>query len=198
MILSTAKRLDVEDQNLIEAIKQKATSDDEFNECHPIYPPATLHEVQAVEAAIGLKLPEFMRELYLQVGSGGFGPAGGIASIRDENKMHKRKFIYYALHSVAEIKAHLLENVEYHKCADPIDTTAINWYQRLYTDWEQIGTDRLIWYCDWGCNMVTVVDPTRPGLPVYWVDSLVITQHTSKTLRQWWRDWLNGTLRLGG
>ncbi len=44
----------------------------------PVQPPATLTEVAAVEGRLGFRLPEVLRQLYTEVGNGGFGPVFGL------------------------------------------------------------------------------------------------------------------------
>jgi hypothetical protein len=46
-----------------------------------VRPPASEAAVQAAEAALGFALPEGLRQLYLEVGDGGFGPGDGIYSL---------------------------------------------------------------------------------------------------------------------
>ena len=48
----------------------------------PLPPPATLDQVAATEAALGLRLPPLLRRLYLEVANGGFGPGPGLLGVR--------------------------------------------------------------------------------------------------------------------
>jgi SMI1/KNR4 family protein SUKH-1 len=43
------------------------------------YPPASLEQLQATEAALGFPLPPLLRALYAEVANGGFGPGAGIS-----------------------------------------------------------------------------------------------------------------------
>jgi cell wall assembly regulator SMI1 len=43
-----------------------------------IYPVASEATIQAAEAELGLRLPALLRELYKQVGNGGYGPGYGL------------------------------------------------------------------------------------------------------------------------
>jgi hypothetical protein len=45
------------------------------------FPPATEAEVQAAEQMLGFGLPPLLRELYLHVGNGGFGPGAGLLGL---------------------------------------------------------------------------------------------------------------------
>ncbi|MGO8673338.1 MAG: SMI1/KNR4 family protein [Capsulimonadaceae bacterium] len=44
-------------------------------------PPATPEQVEAAERALGFPLPALLRELYLTVGNGGFGPGDGFIGV---------------------------------------------------------------------------------------------------------------------
>jgi hypothetical protein len=48
----------------------------------PLPPVATVGEVDELERALGLALPEFVRRLYLEVADGGFGPRAGLLPLR--------------------------------------------------------------------------------------------------------------------
>lgn len=51
---------------------------------HPAYAPATEPEVAKAEKAIGRRLPELLRRIYLEVANGGFGPDwSGLLSLTD-------------------------------------------------------------------------------------------------------------------
>ncbi|MFJ9683571.1 hypothetical protein ACIRP2_36890 [Streptomyces sp. NPDC101194] len=47
----------------------------------PMFPPVTPGAVEAAEHAVGRRLPELLRRIYTEVGNGGFGPGGGLASL---------------------------------------------------------------------------------------------------------------------
>jgi hypothetical protein len=72
-------------------------------------PPATFEEVQMIESALGMKLPEDLRKVYLEVGNGDFGPGGGLFELfpskakiqaRRELRLNKRteSISWYAEH----------------------------------------------------------------------------------------------------
>jgi hypothetical protein len=48
----------------------------------PLPAVATVAEVDELERALGLALPEFVRRLYLEVADGGFGPRAGLLPLR--------------------------------------------------------------------------------------------------------------------
>ena len=47
-----------------------------------LHPPATPDALAAAENAIGRPLPTFLRDLYLMVGNGGFGPGYGVMGVQ--------------------------------------------------------------------------------------------------------------------
>ena len=49
----------------------------------PPPPPATAEQVAEAEAALGFELPAGLRQLYLEIGNGGFGPGDGLYSLTD-------------------------------------------------------------------------------------------------------------------
>src|SRR5690242_12415879 len=46
-----------------------------------VFPPATPAAVEAAEQALGFALPPLLRQLYLEVGNGGFGPGYGLSGV---------------------------------------------------------------------------------------------------------------------
>ncbi|MFE3506398.1 SMI1/KNR4 family protein, partial [Kitasatospora sp. NPDC059160] len=51
-----------------------------------LFPPVTMAEVEAVERKIGRRLPDVLRRIYTEVADGGFGPDGGLVSLREGNR----------------------------------------------------------------------------------------------------------------
>ncbi|MFJ5928041.1 SMI1/KNR4 family protein [Kitasatospora sp. NPDC092948] len=45
------------------------------------FPPITTAEVEQVERELGYELPLLLRRIYTEIGDGGFGPEGGLASL---------------------------------------------------------------------------------------------------------------------
>ncbi len=189
-----------EDQALIDLIRRKIEREEvtlmqeKFGDNVSLYPPTPLDEIERAEAALSAPLPPLMREIWLQVGNGGFGPGYGITGVYTGERIYKRTLVEMVL-GRHEILDHLRddliyvsENLEGKERAEAIART-LQWIQ----DWSAL--DRLaIEYAYWGCQVLTVVDCSKPELPVYWVDGFNIGPHSSNTLRQWWRDWLAGTI----
>jgi hypothetical protein len=193
-----------EDQKLVAQIKRKVDRDaisstQEQSGCEPyIYPPASLDEIKWAEEGIGAKLPPLIREIFLQVGNGGFGPGLGITGLITGQEIYERSFVENERNTIIEIKAHLRESIA--TAEQSSNPTAhhlhlIEQDKRHYDHWNQLGLDHLIWYCDWGCNLVTLVDYSKPELPVFLADSLDVGVESVNTLRQWWYAWLDGSLK---
>ncbi|KAB2361782.1 SMI1/KNR4 family protein [Actinomadura montaniterrae] len=45
------------------------------------FPPLTIAEVERAEKKLGYRLPQLLRRIYTEIGDGGFGPEGGLASL---------------------------------------------------------------------------------------------------------------------
>lgn len=56
----------------------------EYPECFGFaFPPATKEQVQTTETRLGFALPPLLRDLYLYVANGGFGPGTGLPGVKD-------------------------------------------------------------------------------------------------------------------
>jgi hypothetical protein len=51
-----------------------------------LFPPVTMAEVESVERKIGRRLPDLLRRIFIEVADGGFGPGGGLVSLREGNR----------------------------------------------------------------------------------------------------------------
>lgn len=186
--------LSPEDQELIDQIKRKVesglitTMQDQYGMKARLYPPASDEEIAWAENGIGAPLPPLIRELYRQVGNGGFGPGYGIAGLRGGKQIYKRDFVENVQNSAIEIKAHLRESIAQADSETP--DYQIEQDKRHYENWNKIGIDHLIWYCDWGCNIVTLVDYNKPECSLYSADGLDIETEPAQNLRQWWKEWV--------
>jgi hypothetical protein len=164
-----------EDQQLIDRIKKRVYRDpqrattmaENYGSLSDYYPPVTYDQIEAAEKAIGFPLPALIRELYVQVGNGGFGPGYGITGLENG----------FDIYGETLVRATLL-NREYREKAPEYDEV---W------DWE----DSYLMYGYWGCNVTTVVDCSPLILPIYCVDAGDWGTHSSRTVRRWWQDWLD-------
>lgn len=192
-----------EDKQLIDRIRLKVadgttiTSMQElYNVPAQLYPPTTETEIRDVEAHLGFRLPTLIRELYLQVGNGGFGPEYGIIGTARGMSIYG-----YTLKDnprlLMEIKTYLREEVEklqQHHDVSNADRMLDETTKSEYEMWNTKG-DTFIMYGYGGCNTTTYVDCSNPELPIYSVDQLNIQKHPRNTLRQWFSDWLDDKIK---
>ena len=173
--------LTVEDQNLIDNIKERARDPkrrtlmtEKYGKESYFYLPVNLQQVKDAEAMLGLHLPALIREIYLQVGNGGFGPGYGMAGLEGGFKIYTGTLVE--------------ESQFFRAMKDPFP--GFGWNDKGW-DWKC----HYIVYGYWGCNVTTVVDCELASLPTYSLDAFTLTRHSSRTLRQWWSDWLDGRIQ---
>ena len=166
---------------LIEAIKARVSQpgrrtmmEEQFRKTTIVYPVVTLEQIQTAEAQLGFRLPDFMRALYLEVGNGGYGPAYGIVGLEGGHEVLGKNLVQNCL------PYHDLERIM-NEIGEPL--TGVSW------------GNQFIVYCDWGCGSTTVLDCADPAIPVYAYAEGDVSLHSSKMLRQWWQDWLDGTIK---
>jgi hypothetical protein len=79
------------DKNLLHRLQERNADREGATDggIHPrkALPPATAKGLQLAERALGFRLPELVRAMYLQVGNGGFGPEYGIVGTRGGAKL---------------------------------------------------------------------------------------------------------------
>lgn len=79
------------DERLIQRLQERNLDRDRATAggIHPrkAIPPVAAKALQAAERAIGFKLPELVRAIYLKVGNGGFGPEYGIVGTKGGVKL---------------------------------------------------------------------------------------------------------------
>ncbi|MBK9747540.1 MAG: hypothetical protein J0M07_07625 [Anaerolineae bacterium] len=190
--------LTAEDQELIYQIKSKVLLNSiqaTLDNCHQQpASPASLADIHRVETQIGSPLPPLIREIFFQVGDGGFGPAHGITGLTSSYLTEDRSFVDHVLHTAQDIKAHLSESIAMSERAGAGDARLLEQDKRHLQHWNALGLETLIWYCNWGCNIVTVVDFGKPELPIFCADGLDIRAENLRTLREWWWGWVDGSL----
>ncbi|UDM03299.1 SMI1/KNR4 family protein [Streptomyces longhuiensis] len=52
------------------------------------FPPLAMAEVERAERKLGYRLPQLLRRIYTEIGDGGFGPEGGLASLTPRRVPH--------------------------------------------------------------------------------------------------------------
>jgi hypothetical protein len=141
-------------------------------------PPASPRELGELERLTGLDLPQFLREVYLSVANGCFGPAYGLMPLT-RHPLDERE------ETILEVyRSFLLPDTE-----DP----AWAWPKSLLP------------ICDWGCAIRSCVDcssgegavirfdPNGHGPGARWESAF---EEESPSIRSWLMSWATGTLQF--
>ncbi len=129
------------------------------------HPPAAQDEVERAEAALGLPLPEPLRDLYLLVGNGGFGPGYGLLGLDGG--------------ATDDLGKTALGTYEAFMEPDPdAPPGAGPW-------WESASLP----LCYWGCSVYTAVDCRTPDARVRGFDEGVWVED-GRPLATWLENWL--------
>jgi hypothetical protein len=158
-----------EDQELIDCIKARAQDPNRAT----VYPPVTVAQISDAEKQLGFHLPALVREIYLQVGNGGFGPGYGITGLAGG----------YEIYDFTLVDNCLISRDAERDFAE-FGMSAPGWH------WEH----QYIMYCYWGCNVTSIIDCSQPSIPVYTLDTYALDRNEPPALHQWWRDWLDGKI----
>jgi hypothetical protein len=152
-----------------------------------IRPPLTEPQMQACEAQLGFSLPPLLRDLYMQVADGGFGPAWGINGLRDEPDDQWGGLVT----EYRKLKQHhrLVSLTDLKKRAIPDHMINLPGY---------VWPERLLRLCNWGCGNYSSIDGRTgqilyltPGQECNW-----LLDYTHASLGDWLEDWLAGTLAM--
>lgn len=136
------------------------------------FAPASESTVQATEHALGFSIPPLLRELYLQVGNGGFGPSDGVVGLPGGASENGR--------SLPELYALMR--------LQPFDDKYWKWPRYLLP------------ILDWGCAIKSCVDCERTPYPVVRFDPNGHQRGTpwnsafsveSSSLDTWFSDWMS-------
>jgi hypothetical protein len=137
--------------------------------------PATQQEVDELEAATGQRLPPFLRDVYLSIANGCFGPGYGLMPLT---------------HPIAASEETVLELYRSLCLPDREDPTWV-WPRPLLP------------ICDWGCairscvdcsseeGMVIRFDPNGHDAGMPWESAFVVE---SPSIRDWLFAWASGTM----
>jgi hypothetical protein len=168
---------------LIHRLKKRADDGelacDEF--AKPVPPPVSARTVDAAERQLGFSLPELLRQLYLEVGNGGFGPAYGLLGLKSgatDRQGEHLVGVYRSMKSLAR--------------------------ESRYWRWPE----GLLPLCGLGCGMYSCLDCARVRVPVLIFDPNILgqvdkTDKNEAVLRWtnsfWWQEnaftvWLEGWL----
>jgi SMI1 / KNR4 family (SUKH-1) len=140
-------------------------------------PPATFEEIHELEEATGLKLPEELRRVYLEVGNGGFGPGGGLLSLKSAGKY---------LHDWGILEAYL------------------GFRDKSFTGIDREWFQNFLPFCSGGCDLLGVIDISneRVGFIQYEmledlepVENMI--EWKAYSLKSWFEAWMNGEYMMG-
>jgi hypothetical protein len=163
-------------------------------------PPLAEEEVAAVEARLGVALPEEYRGFITRIGDGGAGPAYGLFTL-DEALREARADAHPALLATP------FPHVEHYN--PDTDPALIAFWRRADTgevsdeeqDFQPIregaGTLPL---CDEGCGYLHLLVVTGPARGSMWIDSRVTDQGFAPlqvTFLEWYERWIDNVLRGG-
>ncbi len=136
-----------------------------------IYPPATPQRVAAAEEELGFGLPALLRDIYLKVGNGGFGPGLGLFPLAGGLSTHERE-----------------------------ETLVETYLSFRYRSERVPWGERLLPICTWGCTYFSYLDCALPEAPVMALDEnshgdgpwgCASSLH-AKSFEEWMQRWLDG------
>lgn len=160
---------------------------------HSLFPPTTPAIVEAAEAELGFRLPPLLRELYTQVGNGGFGPGYGIFGLEggyiDQdiiNDFNGGTLVewYFAFrgndNQIPELTHEFDFEDNFSLFIDP-EPKPDHW------GW----FDKLVPVCNHGCWQLSCIDCSKPDFPVlFYIGYGNEFQLASFTFDAWLEDWL--------
>jgi hypothetical protein len=160
---------------------------------HDLYPPTTLTVVEAAEAKMGFRLPPLLRELYTQVGNGGFGPGYGIFGLEGGyieqdivNNFQGGTLVewYFAFRGtdnrIPELKHDFDFGDDFNLFIDPEPKPETwGWF------------DKLVPVCNHGCWQLSCIDCSKPTFPVlFYVGYESELRLANHTFDEWIENWL--------
>ncbi|NLG71541.1 MAG: SMI1/KNR4 family protein [Chloroflexi bacterium] len=149
-----------------------------------VFPVAAEAEIQKAEQQLGFPLPRLLRELYLKVGNGGFGPgygifglAGGAPAI-DGGGNYYDLVSFYQLHTGGRTHPKLSH-----------DFTRGSLFLETLDQWY----DQLVPICDWGCDIYSLIDCSKEDAPVIlYIGYGGELSLEANSLEEWFYKWLKG------
>jgi hypothetical protein len=137
-----------------------------------LFPCVSKEQIQVAEAKVGFSLPPLLRDVYMRVGNGGFGPAYGLIGIEGgapDDLGRTVEGIYEAF-----------------------------WRPRL-SDCFWFWPDKLLPFCYDGCGIYFCVHCSSEGAPVYLFEPNIrgngpwgkVLELQSVSLAEWFESWLH-------
>lgn len=139
-----------------------------------VYPLASAAQIDAAEASLGFQLPPLLRDIYLTIGNGGFGPGYGLIGIDDGAPLH----------------------------AGGREWRVADLYQafRLSHTRDEPWGKEMLPVCTWGCTYFSYLDCALPKAPVMALDEnshghgpwgCAFSLHAA-SFEEWMDRWLSG------
>jgi hypothetical protein len=117
-----------------------------------VFPPATEEQIRVTESTLGFALPQMLRELYLRVANGGFGPGTGLRGVEGG---YKGAYHHYTDFPGTQGSSHAFSSTTYDAFAVP--TEAGGGRASLRVPCEQ-WLAHLLPICDLGCGEEAAVE----------------------------------------
>ncbi len=105
-----------------------------------MYPPVKLADVEVTEDRLCVELPLLLKQIYIEIGNGGFGPGYGLLGIRTE----------------------LGDDCYYESLEDSYEYMVDTAKDRGFDRWPE----KIAPICNWGCDIYSFLDCSQPEHPV--------------------------------
>ncbi len=157
------------------------------------YPPVSERTVQIAEERLGFSLPPLLKELYLRVGNGGFGPQESSLIGLYGGYLHMRKYTLDEIYN--ELRSEKDEQME----EQDQDDVPYQIGEILYNTWPPL----LLEAFSWPCAIYTCINCAEQDYPVYIIDGnmygycvqknipVPIMRHKN-SFAEWLQAWIDG------
>jgi hypothetical protein len=133
--------------SIIELIRDRISGSDAIHDmaeglspAPQMYPPIELADIEVSENRLRVELPLLLKQIYIEIGNGGFGPGYGLLGIRAE----------------------LGDDRYYEAIDDAYEYMTDTAKDRGFDKWPA----KIIPICNWGCDIYSFLDCSRPEYPV--------------------------------
>jgi hypothetical protein len=146
-------------------------------------PPVHESDLVRAEALLGFHLPSLLRQLYLQVGNGGFGPGYGLYPLdnaQDPQALRSDSLLTTSLTLRSMTPEEFVRYWKHDVEKDEMELSA----------WPE----HILEVCDWGCNIYSYLNCSQPGYPVLRLDHNTAVRRfdlEALSFRQWLEAWLD-------